>query len=116
MMCGMAKKKAVKKAASKSSTKVAVKKKTAKSSASTSKKKSPAKKASATKIPVDEHCELSGKATVVDDWDAMLNQTNIGANNNKFYVIQLLQSGSKYYTWTRWGRAASSGSETPRSS
>lgn len=62
----------------------------------------------ATKIPVDEHCHL-GKARVVDDWDAMLNQTNIGANNNKFYVIQLVQSGNKYYTWTRWGRVGEVG-------
>ena len=28
------------------------------------------------------------------DWDCMLNQTNIGNNNNKFYVIQLLRSKS----------------------
>ena len=28
---------------------------------------------------------------VVDDWDCMLNQTNIGQNNNKYYIIQLLQ-------------------------
>ncbi len=28
--------------------------------------------------------------SVVNDWDCMLNQTNIGHNNNKFYVIQLL--------------------------
>lgn len=25
-----------------------------------------------------------------DVYDAMLNQTNVGENNNKFYVIQLL--------------------------
>ena len=29
--------------------------------------------------------------SVVGDWDCMLNQTNIGHNNNKFYVIQLLK-------------------------
>lgn len=28
---------------------------------------------------------------VFEDWDCMLNQTNIGHNNNKFYVIQLIQ-------------------------
>lgn len=43
----------------------------------------------------------------MDDYDAMLNQTNIGANNNKFYVIQALSSGSRYYTYTRWGRVVS---------
>ena len=39
----------------------------------------------------------------------MLNQTNIGHNNNKYYVIQLLESGGKYYTWTRWGRVGEPG-------
>ena len=39
----------------------------------------------------------------------MLNQTNIGQNNNKFYVIQLLQSGGQYYLWTRWGRVGEAG-------
>ena len=44
---------------------------------------------------------------VVDDYDAMLNQTNIGANNNKFYVVQALKQGAKFYTYTRWGRVVS---------
>lgn len=39
----------------------------------------------------------------------MLNQTNIGQNNNKFYIIQLLQSSSRYSVWTRWGRVGESG-------
>jgi len=46
--------------------------------------------------------------TVVDDWDCMLNQTNIGQNNNKFYVIQMLQGAFQmYYVWNRWGRVVS---------
>ena len=60
-------------------------------------------------IPVDEHCPLGKTAKVVEDWDAMLNQTNIGHNNNKFYVIQLLQAGGKYHCWTRWGRVGEVG-------
>lgn len=32
-----------------------------------------------------------GSYDVHEDWDCMLNQTNIGHNNNKFYVIQLLR-------------------------
>ena len=44
---------------------------------------------------------------VLDDYDAMLNQTNIGANNNKFYVVQALKQGSSYYAYTRWGRVVS---------
>jgi len=41
---------------------------------------------------------------VVDDYDCMLNQTNIGYNNNKYYVIQVIKSAGHYYTWNRWGR------------
>ena len=37
----------------------------------------------------------------------MLNQTNIGANNNKFYVVQALSHGGKFYAYTRWGRVVS---------
>jgi poly [ADP-ribose] polymerase 2/3/4 len=39
-------------------------------------------------------------------WDAALNQTNIGDNNNKFYFIQILHNAQNdnYYTHTRWGR------------
>ena len=38
--------------------------------------------------------------------DALLNQVNIGNNNNKFYIIQLLETdaGKQYYAWNRWGR------------
>lgn len=68
-------------------------------------KASAAKKAN---IPVDAKCSLSG-ASVHEDYDCMLNQTNIGANNNKFYVIQLLEKGGKYYCWTRWGRVGEDG-------
>ncbi|CAF4313360.1 unnamed protein product [Rotaria sp. Silwood2] len=46
---------------------------------------------------------------VIDDYDAMLNQTNIGANNNKYYVVQALKYGGKFYTYTRWGRVGESG-------
>lgn len=44
-------------------------------------------------------------------WDATLNQTNAGANNNKFYRIQLLvgPNSTGYKTWTRWGRVGELG-------
>lgn len=64
--------------------------------------------ASKAQIPVDSVCPLQG-AKVHEDYDCMLNQTNIGANNNKFYVIQLLEKGGKYYAWTRWGRVGEEG-------
>jgi poly [ADP-ribose] polymerase len=63
----------------------------------------------AVSVPVDEHCPLNGKAEVLEDYDAMLNQTNIGANNNKFYVIQVLAANGKFYAWNRWGRVGEVG-------
>jgi poly [ADP-ribose] polymerase len=44
-------------------------------------------------------------------YDAALNQTNIGGNNNKFYRIQILESrsGSDFICWTRWGRVGDRG-------
>jgi len=116
-----AKKTAVKKTAVKKTAvkKTAVKKKAVKKKAAVKKKvlnrkamkKKPPAAAAASgggNIPVDDLCPLSG-AAVVGEWDAMLNQTNIGANNNKFYLIQLVQSGGKFYTWTRWGRVGEPG-------
>ena len=43
-------------------------------------------------------------AHVHEDYSCMLNQTNIGANNNKFYVIQLINENNYFHLWTRWGR------------
>ncbi|XP_022152261.1 poly [ADP-ribose] polymerase 2-like isoform X2 [Momordica charantia] len=46
-------------------------------------------------------------------YDAMLNQTNVGHNNNKFYVIQVLESdgGGTYMVYTRWGRVGVKGQD-----
>ena len=59
-----------------------------------------------------------GYDVYIDDsgliWDATLNQTNAGANNNKFYRIQLLEdpNSSTFKTWTRWGRVGEYGQNT----
>ena len=43
-------------------------------------------------------------------YDALLNQTDAGKNNNKFYRIQLLVSTTgTYRTWTRWARVGDIG-------
>lgn len=43
-------------------------------------------------------------------YDAALNQTNAGENNNKFYRVQIVVSGTgDYKTWTRWGRVGELG-------
>lgn len=57
---------------------------------------------------LDSFCPLAN-AEVHEDYDCMLNQTNIGNNNNKFYLIQVLVSDGNYYCWTRWGRVGESG-------
>ncbi|CAK6955567.1 protein mono-ADP-ribosyltransferase PARP3 [Scomber scombrus] len=59
------------------------------------------------KRKVDEHCTLTGE--VCEDYDCMLNQTNVGHNNNKFYVIQLIKANNKYCLWNRWGRVGEVG-------
>lgn len=61
------------------------------------------------KRKMDEHCTLQSSAEVHEDYDCMLNQTNIGHNNNKFYVIQVVQEKKHYYTWNRWGRVGEVG-------
>lgn len=68
------------------------------------------------KAPVDAECKAKlGKAHVYsegkDVYDVMLNQTNLQFNNNKYYLIQLLEDdGSKAYSvWMRWGRVGKVG-------
>ncbi|XP_014776883.1 poly [ADP-ribose] polymerase 2 isoform X1 [Octopus bimaculoides] len=64
---------------------------------------------------VDDECPLLGRVHVYtqgnDVWDCMLNQTNALNNNNKFYLIQLLQQDNSrhYYVWLRWGRVGYKG-------
>lgn len=41
------------------------------------------------------------------DYDCTLNQTNISNNNNKFYIIQLLEEDGHFFCWNRWGRVVS---------
>ncbi|XP_009793726.1 poly [ADP-ribose] polymerase 2 [Nicotiana tabacum] len=44
-------------------------------------------------------------------YDATLNQTNVGNNNNKFYIIQVLENdnGGNFLVYTRWGRVGAKG-------
>ncbi|KAF7531533.1 hypothetical protein G7054_g8774 [Neopestalotiopsis clavispora] len=68
------------------------------------------------KVPLDEFVpsELLQFEVYIDDdgviYDASLNQTNAGQNNNKFYRVQLLRNvAGLYKTWTRWGRVGDRG-------
>ncbi|XP_010171909.1 protein mono-ADP-ribosyltransferase PARP3-like, partial [Antrostomus carolinensis] len=60
---------------------------------------------------IDGLCPLSKApgARVYEDYDCTLNQTNISANNNKFYIIQLLEHDGAYSVWNRWGRVGEVG-------
>ncbi|KAG7495173.1 hypothetical protein JOB18_045481 [Solea senegalensis] len=58
---------------------------------------------------VDEQCSLSDSGEIHEDYDCMLNQTNVGHNNNKFYVIQVIKEINQFYTWNRWGRVGEVG-------
>ncbi|XP_066579043.1 poly [ADP-ribose] polymerase 2 [Amia ocellicauda] len=71
------------------------------------------------KAPVDTECRAKlGKAHVYcegdDIYDVMLNQTNLQFNNNKYYLIQLLQDdgAQSYSVWMRWGRVGKVGQST----
>ncbi|MBN3270461.1 PARP3 polymerase, partial [Polyodon spathula] len=63
------------------------------------------------KTKIDATCEMSrdSAAEIYEDYDCMLNQTNIGNNNNKFYIIQLIKSGKRFFNWNRWGRVGEVG-------
>ncbi|XP_064640278.1 poly [ADP-ribose] polymerase 2-like [Lineus longissimus] len=68
------------------------------------------------KAPVDPECTSKiGTAHVYcegkDVYDAMLNQTNLQNNNNKYYVCQLLEddNAKRYHVWFRWGRVGKVG-------
>ncbi|XP_069880705.1 poly [ADP-ribose] polymerase 2 isoform X5 [Dipodomys merriami] len=68
------------------------------------------------KAPVDPECVAKvGKAHVYcegnDVFDVMLNQTNLQFNNNKYYLIQLLEDDAQrnFSVWMRWGRVGKVG-------
>lgn len=68
------------------------------------------------RAPVDELCPLKDSHHVYVDqsgvpFDAALNQTNIGNNNNKFYYCQLLEKdvGQSYSVFCHWGRVGDRG-------
>ncbi|KAJ1535003.1 Poly [ADP-ribose] polymerase 2, partial [Nowakowskiella sp. JEL0078] len=61
-------------------------------------------------FPYAKDCHVYDSGDVV--YDCMLNQTEIGHNNNKFYKIQVLRSdsvASKFYSFNRWGRVGAKG-------
>ena len=60
---------------------------------------------------VDPSCPRADDTHIYDEgkdvYDALLNQTDIGANKNKYYVIQMLETDgtpNQWYVWNKWGR------------
>ncbi|KAI0935474.1 hypothetical protein AcV5_003891 [Taiwanofungus camphoratus] len=69
-------------------------------------------------VPVDPCSGFSDTHQVLtteeDVWDATLNQTDIGKNANKFYIIQVLHpdnSTDNCILFTRWGRVGENGQQ-----
>ncbi|GAV09038.1 hypothetical protein RvY_18641-2 [Ramazzottius varieornatus] len=62
---------------------------------------------------IDDRVQFEAPLTyeqVHEDCSFMLNQTNIGHNNNKFYVGQLLERhDGQYDVFTKWGRVSEPG-------
>lgn len=61
--------------------------------------------------PVDEHFTKGSNYHVLVHkgkmYSATLNQANVSRNNNKYYILQILQSDSNpntNYFFTKWGR------------
>jgi len=67
------------------------------------------------KAKVDRYCTLGPGTSVYEDYDCILNQTNLICNNSKFYVIQLLEQRGNYYVFTRWGRVGEPGRSAVKS-
>jgi len=58
---------------------------------------------------VDARVPNAASMSVVEDYAVKLNQTHVNANNNKYYIIQVLEDGGSYYAWNRWGRVGDPG-------
>jgi len=58
---------------------------------------------------VDNKVPGRGTYTVYEDYAIKLMQTHIDGNNNKYYVIQVLQGAGAFWTWNRWGRVGEDG-------
>jgi poly [ADP-ribose] polymerase len=60
--------------------------------------------------PVDQYVGSPASYRVYNDgvkiYSTTLNQSNVCANNNKFYILQVLQneSNNSFIFFTRWGR------------
>ena len=65
---------------------------------------------------IDPHCEHAKDGVLVEYqgsvYSCTLNQTNIGSNNNKFYIMQIIKIGNDYVVYIRYGRIGVIGKPT----
>jgi poly [ADP-ribose] polymerase 2/3/4 len=63
---------------------------------------------------IDEHCSVKGELIEHNGsiYTCTLNQTDVGLNSNKFYIMQLVKSGTTISLYIRYGRTGETG--TPR--
>ena len=61
--------------------------------------------------PVDDLCKIKGVVLLKNNiaYSCTLNQTDIGANKNKFYIMQLLNVDGLYCLYVRYGRISENG-------
>lgn len=60
-------------------------------------------------VPIDPHFSRATEGKVLENkgivYAATLNQSNIANNNNKFYILQIIEINSSLcYFYCRWGR------------
>jgi poly [ADP-ribose] polymerase len=65
---------------------------------------------------VDEYCKVNGTLFEYKDkvYSCILNQTDIDANKNKFYIMQLIKNGSNLTHFMRYGRTGEMGRTTEK--
>ena len=65
---------------------------------------------------VDEYCSIKGSVLNANSvtYSCTLNQTDIASNSNKFYIMQVIQSGSQLHLYTRYGRTGEVGTSATK--
>ena len=56
---------------------------------------------------MDPYCPI--KVPILNNYAATLNQVEIAQNNNKYYILQVLDDGNQYHLYTRYGRVGDKG-------
>jgi len=57
---------------------------------------------------IDSEC-IHKSGQIIDDYTCVLNQTDIRANANKYYIMQAIDNNNVYVLYLRWGRIGNKG-------